>query len=178
VLASASLTLDDIKASSIPQQLEPEAFERDLVDVTPSSEPWMTRMIDGGSAVLWLPTGDVVPGFQYHFILFGPSLLRENREAGQRFVTAYLRSVRQYVKEGKTDRLAGILAKRLRLDADFVRRMCWPSVPADGHVDLESLDQYQKWALREGLVDRVLRADELWDRSFVDHANRVLDGAQ
>jgi ABC-type nitrate/sulfonate/bicarbonate transport system substrate-binding protein len=178
LLASANLTVDDIEASSIPQQLEPEAFERDLVDVTSTSEPWMTRMIDGGSAVLWLPASAVVPDFQYHFILFGPSLLREDREAGQQFVTAYLRSVRQYVSEGKTDRLAGFIAKRLRLDFDLVRRMCWPHVPVDGHVDLDSLDSYQKWALQQGLIDRVLGADEVWDRSFVDHANRVLDGAK
>jgi NitT/TauT family transport system substrate-binding protein len=178
LLASAGLTLDDIKASHIPQRLEPEAFERDLLDVTSSAEPWMTRMVDGGSAVVWLPTRDIVPDFQYHFMLFGPSLLRGNREAGRQFVTAYLRGVRQYIKEGKTDRIAGIIAKRLRLDVDFVRRMCWPYLPADGHVSLESLDRYQRWALREGLVDRVLGADEVWDRSFVDHANRVLDGAK
>ena len=105
-------------------------------------------------------------------MLFGPSLLRSNREAGQRFVTAYLRGVHQYASEGKTDHLAGIIAKRLRLDLDFVRRMCWPYLPADGHVSAESLDHYQKWALREGLIDRVLAIDEVWDRSFVDHANR------
>jgi NitT/TauT family transport system substrate-binding protein len=178
LLASAGLTLDDIKATHIAPRLEPEAFQRDLLDVASSGEPWMTRIIDGGSGVVWRPTRDIVPDFQYHFMLFGPSLLRSNREAGQRFVTAYLRGVRQYASEGKTDRLAGIIAKRLRLDLDFVRRMCWPYLPADGHLSPQSLDQYQKWALHEDLIDRVLGIDEVWDRSFVDHANRVLDAGK
>ena len=53
LLASAGLTLDDIKASHIPTRLEPEAFQRDLLDVATSSEPWMTRIIEGGSGVVW-----------------------------------------------------------------------------------------------------------------------------
>lgn len=177
LLASGGLTLDDVEANYVMPRLKPEAFERDLVDVTTSSEPWMTRMIEAGSAVIWLATRDVVPGFQYGFMAFGPSLLERDREAGQRFVTAYLRGVRQYTREGKTDRHVRIIAEHLRLDEDFVRRTCWPSHAIDGRVNLERMDDYQNWAIREGFLDRKLTVEELWDRSFVDVANDVLDRA-
>ncbi len=52
--------------------------------------------------------------------------------------------------------------------------MCWPHQQNDGHVDLEQLERYQICAIGEGLVDRKLTGDQLWDRSFVDHANGVL----
>ncbi len=175
LLEAGGLTLDDVEASNVPPRLKPEAFERDLLDVSTSSEPWMTRMVESGSAAVWLPTRDIVPGFQYGVMLFGPRLLEDDRESGRRFVTAYLRGVRQYARDGKTDRHVAIVAQRLRLDADFVRRTCWPYHPPDGHVDRDSLDRYQTWAVKAGFLDRKLAADEVWDRSFVDHANAVLD---
>jgi NitT/TauT family transport system substrate-binding protein len=178
LLASAGLTLDDVEPAYTAERLEVEAFERDLLDVAATTEPWMTRILDGGKAVIWMPMHDIVPGFQYGFMVFGPSLLDRDRDAGQRFVTAYLRGVRQYAGEGKSDRNVRIVAERLRLDADPVRRMCWPYHPVDGQVDLDSLDRYQKWALQEGFLDRLLDRDAVWDRSFVDHARRVLDQAE
>jgi len=178
LLQSGGLTPDDVETNHIPYRLKPEGFERDLMDVSTSSEPWMTRILQGGSAVQWLPTREVVPGFQYGFMLFGPTLLEENREAGRRFVTAYLRGVRAYNREGKTKRHIEIISKYMRLDVDLLEAACWPHQQNDGHVDFARLDHYQAWALGEGLVDRKLTESELWDRSFVDHANGVLDGRE
>jgi NitT/TauT family transport system substrate-binding protein len=174
LLNSGGLTPDDVETTYIPYRLKPEGFARNLMDVSTSSEPWMTRIIEGGSAVQWIPTRDVVPGFQYGFMLFGPSLLEDNREAARRFVTAYMRGVRQYNTDGKTEQHLEILSRNLRLEPDLLRRVCWPHQQNDGHVDLEQLERYQTWAIGEGLVDRKLTGDQLWDRSFVDHANGVL----
>jgi NitT/TauT family transport system substrate-binding protein len=176
LLRSGGLTPDDVETTHIPYRLKPEGFERGLMDVSTSSEPWKTRILQGGSAVQWIPTREVVPGFQYGFMLFGPTLLEENREAGRRFVTAYLRGVRDYHHKGKTERHLEIVAKRLRLDTELLEAACWPYQQYDGRVDFERFDHYQTWALGEGLVDRKLTVRELWDRSFVDYANGVLDG--
>ena len=178
LLRSGGLTVDDVSTEYIPPALKPEGFQRDIIDVTTSSEPYLTRMIDAGSAVRWIPFNDVVPGYQYGYMLFGPTLLKDNREKGRRFMRAYLRAVRQYNREGKSERHLEILSARLRLDTDFLKRTCWPYHANDGRIDIELLDRYQEWALAEGFVDRTLTSDELWDRGFVDHANRVLDGAE
>jgi NitT/TauT family transport system substrate-binding protein len=178
LLRSGGLTVDDVQTEYIPPVLKPEGFERDIIDVTTSSEPYMTRILDAGSAVKWMPFYDVVPGYQYGFMLFGPSLLKDHPELGRRFMRAYLRAVRQYNSEGKTPRHLEILSKQLRLDVEFLKRTCWPYHANDGQIDIERLNHYQDWALAEGFVDRKLTVEELWDRSFVDHANRVLDGAE
>jgi len=127
---------------------------------------------------VWKPVREVVPGYQYGLMLFGPTLLGDHREAGRRFVTAYLKGVRKYVGEGKTQANLEIVARHLKLDVDLLREACWPLHQNDGRLDFPLMDRYQAWALREGLIDRTLSEEELWDRSFVDHANRVLGEAE
>jgi ABC-type nitrate/sulfonate/bicarbonate transport system substrate-binding protein len=55
-----------------------------------TSEPWVTRLINAGYSTVWMPFEEVVPDFQYAVVMFGSNLLEENREAGHRFMRAYL----------------------------------------------------------------------------------------
>jgi NitT/TauT family transport system substrate-binding protein len=177
LLRSGGLTLDDVESVQLPYTLKVEAFRRDLVDVTNASEPWLTRVLEAGDAVVWIPSRDILPGFQFGFTMFGPTLLEQNREAGRRFMTAYLRGVRQYNDSGKTARNVEIVAKHLRVEADLLEKACWSYHQGDGRLDFEAFRHYQAWAVGQGFIDRPLSESEMWDSSFTDHANRVLEGA-
>lgn len=178
LLAAGGLGPEDVETVDVPYGLKVEAFQRDLLDVSTASEPWTTRMVRTGAAVVWKPAREVVPGFQYGFMLFGPTLLNENREAGRKFITAYLEGVRKYNREGKTPGNLEIIARRMQVDVDFVRDTCWPLHEDDGRLDFAQMDRYQAWALQEKLIDRTLDEEQIWDRAFVDHANRVLGEAE
>jgi NitT/TauT family transport system substrate-binding protein len=177
LLARGGLTLDDVELVGLSSPTEPGALENGSVDVVTSVEPWITRMVSAGQAAVWIAIEDVVPVFQVSTVVFGPTLLGADPEAGERFLIAYLQGVRQY-NEGKTPRNLEILAKHTGLDPELLARCCWTPITADGRIDLASMLEYQRWMVGKGFLDRVLDEEAYWDPRLVDRACRALDESQ
>jgi NitT/TauT family transport system substrate-binding protein len=173
LLATAGLTLADVETLDMPPPAELEALENGTIDLSGTSEPWVTRILRTGHGVLWLPVQEVIPDFQWAFIAYGPTLLDENSDAGQRFMVAYLRALRQY-GEGKTERNLELLAEFTELEQELLAEVCWPPVHSDGQINVQSVLDFQAWAVDKGYLDRVVTKDEFWDPSFVEYANEVL----
>lgn len=163
-LRSGGLTLDDIQESWIPQPARMEAMNRARIDFTVISEPWPTRMVEEGHRIV-TPVGEVLDGFQWTMLAFGPRLLDEDREAGRRFVAGYLRAVQQF-NEGPTPRNLELASRNTGLDVETLKKMCWPLIRADGSIEQESILEFQRWALERGYIRRIVAIDELWDPYF------------
>jgi NitT/TauT family transport system substrate-binding protein len=170
LLASAGLSLQDVRVSDLAPEVRGEALARDLVDVCMMFEPGLTQALDRGGATLWLRGSDIAPDFQFSYLVMGERLLREDRDAGRRFVRAYLRGVERYLDEGKSPRLIDILARRTRLDPDVLERACWPPTVRDGHIAATSLERYQTWALGAGLIDEKQDVSRLIDDGLLPAA--------
>ena len=173
LLNSARLTLGDVEIVDIPTPAELDALEKDAVDLTASSEPWVTRISQAGHGILWMPVREVIPDFQFAFILYGPSLLEENPDAGRRFMVAYLKAVQQY-NQGKTGRNLELLAEFAGLDEELLAIACWPPFRDDGQINVQSVLDFQAWAVEKGYLDHPVTVEKFWDPSFVEHANGVL----
>jgi NitT/TauT family transport system substrate-binding protein len=173
-LGSKGLTLRDLRVVRLPEAAAAEALVDGSLDFSHMVEPYLSRVARSGRAVVWVPVEDVVPGTQQGVLLFGPGLLGRNRDAGRRFVVAYLRGVRQY-NRGKTDRNVEILARETGLDPELVRGACWQAVRGDGRINVESVVAFQRWAARRGALDAVLPPERFWDPTFVEEADRILD---
>jgi len=173
LLRQGGVRLDEIQVVDIPPPAEPEAFRNGAIDITVAGEPWLTRAVQTGHAVPWIPAQQLVPGFDYAFIVFGPTLLEKQPEAGRRFMTAYLRAVRQYA-QGKTERNLEILARYTGLERELLRGVCWPAIRQDGRVDMAGVLDFQTWAADRRFLDRSVGPERFWDGSFVEHAIRAL----
>jgi NitT/TauT family transport system substrate-binding protein len=104
--------------------------------------------------------------------------LKKNPEAGRRFMVAYLKGVRQY-NQGKTERNLEIMSKHTRLDKSILQDACWPQISDDGGINTQSVLDFQDWAVAKGLQDsKKLSAEQMWEPSFVNHANQVLKSGQ
>jgi len=170
LLESADLTLRDVTVQALAAEVRGEALGRGLVDVCMMFEPNLTQALDLGGAAVWMRGSDIAPNFQFSHLIMGRRLLEEDRDAGRRFVRAYLRAVGHYVDEEKSPRLIEILARRTRLDPDLLKRACWSPTTRDGRIDRDSLDRYQAWALGEGLIDARLEASRLVDDGLLPTA--------
>jgi NitT/TauT family transport system substrate-binding protein len=91
-------------------------------------------------------------------------------------MVAYLKAVRQY-NQGKTERNLEILAKHTRLDRDLLMQACWPSVRDDGQINIQSILEFQDWAVKKGFLDSPVKMDQFWDPGFIEHANRVMEAS-
>ena len=169
ILKKAGLSLQDVRYGDIPDSAMITAFERGGIDLSTPSEPWITRILDAGHAVLWKPIQEAVPDFQFGIVLFGPTLLERNPEAGKRFTLAYLKGVERY-NQGKTERNLSILAKHTGLDPATLSKACWPPFRADGSIHVQSILEFQAWALEKGLVEKAVDAGSIYDPRFVEHA--------
>ncbi len=173
LLATLGVSAEVLRTFDLPLSSKEAGFTNGAIDFSTAAEPWLTRLVRSGTAVKWKAVEDFVPGFQSGVILYGPALLDEDQGTGTRFLAGYLRGIRRY-NEGKTDRNVEIIAEATELDPELVREACWISMRDDGEIDVESLVGYQRWALREGLIDRAVAPEEFWDPSFVRGANEIL----
>jgi ABC-type nitrate/sulfonate/bicarbonate transport system substrate-binding protein len=173
---SKGLRLADLNVSKLQDTGAIEAYTEGSLDFYRLGEPYLSRVVRSGRAVLWKPVQEIVPGAQSATLVYGPSLLTKNREAGRRFMVAYLQGVRQY-NLGKTARNVDIVSKETGLDPTLVREACWESIRADGKINVESVLDFQRWAVRRGVLDAPLPPAKFWDPSFVEEANSVLEAA-
>jgi NitT/TauT family transport system substrate-binding protein len=176
LLEPAGLTADDLVLADMPRPAELEAMSQGTIDLFMGSEPWTTRHLQTGNAVLWVPYNDLVPGEQHAAIVYGPSLLQDNPDAGRRFMVSYLRGVRQY-NEGKTERNLQIIAEFSGLDQEILKAACWFNIYDDGYVNVQSLLDFQEWAVKKGYLDTVVPEDQFYDPSFTEYANQLLGAA-
>lgn len=92
-------------------------------------------------------------------------------------MVAYLKAVRQY-NRGKIERNIEILAKHTGLDRELLKKCCWPAFHDKGQINIESIVDFQSWALKKGFLDKGVSPDQFWDPSFIEYANKVLDTAK
>jgi len=176
VLAQGGLTTNDVEILSLPMTTRLEAFQRGVIDITLASEPWITRMLQGGHAAIWKPAHQIIPDFQLAFLLYGPALLEKDQDAGRRFMVSYLKAVRQY-RQGKTEQNLKIAGHMTGLDQELLRKTCWPTLRRDGEINTQSILGFQAWAVKRGFQDKVVPPNQFWDPSFIEYANKILGTA-
>lgn len=167
------LRLTDLDLMRIPEPAAEAAVEKGSLDFLHMAEPYLTRALRTGRVVVWKPVREILPDAQLAVITYGPSLLRKDRDAGRRFMVAYLQGVRRY-NLGKIPRNVELIAKETGQDPELLRSACWETIGGDGRINVESVLAYQRWAVRRGLLDAVLPTERFWDPSFVDAANGTL----
>jgi NitT/TauT family transport system substrate-binding protein len=168
-LATIGLTPDAMTPLEAPQSAIPDILETGELALSAATEPIRSQALSTGQAVEWLRDSDIIPDFQYAFITFGPNLLEDNPEAGNRFMRAYLRGIRQY-NEGLTERNIEIVAEVTGLEPDFLQEACWPMISDDLRVDVDDIIGFQEWAVERGYMDAVLPAEVFYEPSFVEQA--------
>jgi NitT/TauT family transport system substrate-binding protein len=169
----AGLTIDDLTIVNLPESAAGEALLSGAVDVTLVSEPFLGQLLTSSEAAIWKRTNELFPDYQISVMMYGPELLDERPEVGDRFAAAMLKAIRQY-KQGRTPRNLEIVERASGLSVLQLQSACWPASRADGHIDLDAFHGYQAWAVSRGYAERVLDADELVERRFIDYANREL----
>jgi NitT/TauT family transport system substrate-binding protein len=169
LLRPLGLTADDVEIAYVPPPATVGAMMAGSIDVTMESEPFLSMLAATGQTAIWRQVGELTPGYVITLMMYGPDLLDERPEVGDRFATAVLRGIEQY-REGKTARNREIVERFTGLSAEQVADACWPLMRAGARIDPAVFDGYQAWNVARDLVPRVLAPDELFDNGFVDRA--------
>lgn len=166
-LSSADVNIVDVSA---PNRVV--GLGNGAIDITFLSEPFITQVLTAGTGSIWKAWETYMPDFQLAVTMYGESMF-ENPQAGERFMVAYLKAVRQYM-EGTTDRNMALMAEFLNTTPEIVRASCWQSIRLDGSINAQSILDFEDWLVEEGFLLQKLETEAFWDPFFIDYANEIL----
>lgn len=173
-LQKAGLTIKDIESDRMPDNMASEALINGSIDFVSLGEPLLTLLSKRGNFDLRFTTEEIIPDFEFGYIMYGERLLRREPELGKKFMVAYLKGVRQYM-QGKTDRNVEIMMKHTKHDKETCLKMGWPLIKIDGTVNLESLKKFQNWCLSRGYIKERIEESQLYDSRFVEYAKQIFE---
>jgi len=176
LLRPLDLTTDDLDIVDLPPPAAIPSLISGAVDVTVLSEPHIAMVLESEEAAVWERVDTIVPDYVYSVVKYGPTILEDRPEVGERFAVAMLQAIRQF-NLGKTPRNLELVESFTGLTSEQVAAVCWTTIPDDARIDASTFRGYQEWSVAHGLLDRVLAEDELFDHRFIDHANAVLAAA-
>jgi len=165
----AFLTEEDVTFVQVPSAFVLDAFKAKTIDAALTGEPYVTRLETLRLARIVVTGDEVLPRAQLSVVVYGTNLLARNPGLGQRIMNGYVRGTRQY-NEGKTERNIAIIRKYTGDDEATVRQMQWPQIHADGHLNVESIMEFQAWWVREGFLPQVVPRHLVVDLTFTRRA--------
>jgi ABC-type nitrate/sulfonate/bicarbonate transport system substrate-binding protein len=171
MLEPHGIDVKSVETVRLPEAVMVSSLERGSIDAVAVSEPALTRTSKTGR--VWIRAQDAVPDFQWGVLVFGERLLTTDRDAGLRFVRAYERGVTQY-REGKTPRNVAIIAQATGESEAITREACWPTFRAGSPIEWQSIEQFQRWANSEHLMEHTLTRDQVVDSAFVSATSTAL----
>jgi NitT/TauT family transport system substrate-binding protein len=172
-LALGNLTPSDVETVDMANAASIAGFENGAIDAGLLMEPYVTQAVSSGKAVVFLGGQEFIPNFA-NPLYYGPTFLDKDPDLGRRFMVAYLQGVRQY-NEGKTDRNVEILSNYTHLDRALLEQSCWAQISPTGDLPRQSVHEYVDWMYANKKVTQNLDDDQLFDMSYVNYANNVLE---
>ncbi|HSW51397.1 MAG TPA: ABC transporter substrate-binding protein [Bryobacteraceae bacterium] len=167
ILEQGGLRPDEVEVALLPRQEGAAALAGGKIDGMINNEMLALGPLSSPAVRMVTTLGDVLPGHQYAFVMFGRNLLTQDADAGVRFLRAYIRASRDFAA-GASPAFMDQLARKGGLDPEFLRGLCRDTHVFDGRIDLPSIDRTLDWAARKGYSEQRLDAGRLLDTRFLD----------
>ncbi|MBI2953606.1 MAG: ABC transporter substrate-binding protein [Chloroflexi bacterium] len=179
MIEQAGLKPDDVETVIMPFQDHSVALANKAIAAAYTIDPYVARGVQEGFSVKWIPNskyfGDKL---SIAIMALGPELVK-NKDVANRFMVAYLKGARDYVKafttkEGRDD-MVKILAKYTPVtDPKLYDVMEMPWVDPDGIIDLKSVNAQYQWFVEKGLYKGKVSFNDLVDMSYAEAAVQKL----
>jgi NitT/TauT family transport system substrate-binding protein len=182
-LERGGLTKDDINLVTISYPDMHAAFVNGAIDAAIQTEPLASVGQRQGITTKWRTSGQLTGELPSLVLMYGPTMLGDRRPAGERFMVAYGRGVRDYYDAfitGRADRAAAveIVTRHSSVtDPALYDIMDFATINPDLRVDVAGITAEQEWFWNQGLLPELRAPVDVaaaTDNSFVDYALRVL----
>jgi NitT/TauT family transport system substrate-binding protein len=181
-LQKAGLTLQDVDyQGNLAFTNMAAAFGNKAIDMAIVPEPFATAFEGQGLAARWKGTYEIYgTNEQVGVVMYGAKMIA-NPDLARRWMTAYLRGVRDYndaflspARKGR-DEVIGIMIKNTPLkDPNLWERIKVPTLHTDGALDVKAMQQDADYYHSTGAVPTPVDASRIVDDSFRTYANQQL----
>jgi NitT/TauT family transport system substrate-binding protein len=176
VLKQNGMTLKDVRVLDMPYANMVTALMSGALDGALLTEPYTTQALQNPDIVH-------VSNLAHKKLVSTVALVYSekfaaNKDAGVRFMTAYMRGVRKYidavVKGVDKELLLKMVAEKMRLDPEFVRKSFPPGLDPNQLVDLDFLRTMQDFYVEHGYLQKRIDVTRIVDTSFAEAALKQL----
>jgi NitT/TauT family transport system substrate-binding protein len=173
-LARGGLTVDDVEPVILSLPDMPAALANKAVDAAMPGPPYALTAVENGSATILLKGDEIVDSPQFGVLYFGRRMLDPvNREAGIRFLTAFLKGARDIHGDGwrKPENIA-ILNKYTKFEPQLIEKTDHYYCDPNGQINKASLEKIQAYYLRRGYTELSAPLDlaRVIDETFLPEA--------
>lgn len=183
VLQKAGLNIKDVDVQvirSFPDMLV--SLGNKSIDAAMIIEPFVTLSTNKDLADPWKDPADYDPDAQTALLVYGTSMT-QNPEVANRFMTAYIQSVRDYndgfVKNKNRADVIAILCKYSVIkDPALYEKMFPTGLNPNGYVRRKGIVMDLDWYKENNLLKSDIKFDDAVDNQYVDFAVKVLGSYQ
>jgi NitT/TauT family transport system substrate-binding protein len=183
-LTTGGLHRDDLDFVQMTYPDMLPAFANKAIDAAYYQEPFTTIAVERGLAARGPIAYDMYPYQQIAVVLFGERLANE-RDAGTRFLRAYTRGVRDYVRAfldrdpAAFDEVVPILIERTSVKERALFERAIPSgLNPDPLPNVQSIVDDQEWFLTHGFVSQRVNVPDYVDLTLIEDVIRQLGSAR
>ena len=179
MLEQAGLKPDDVEVIVLPFAEQAAAFGNKAIAASFSNEPNIARGVQEGFSVKWIPTTQFFGGkAQGSVIVFGSTLLKD-QDLARRWMVAYLRGVRDYLKaftarDGREAAVAALVKYTSTKDPKLYDIMEMTYLDPNGMPDRKSMEAQYRWFVEKGLYTGKKTFDDIMDLSYAEYAAQKL----
>jgi NitT/TauT family transport system substrate-binding protein len=171
--SSSGLRDEDAVTISMPDTAA--AMANGSVDAVFTFEPFLSNLVNSGTAVVLRSGHEVFPGHHVSVVMFAPSFADEQTDVARRWMVAYLKGVRDYnaafVERRGLDEAAEVFVRYLPIkDPAVYRTMGVPLLRPDASVDGANVAAQQEIYVRLGLVPQPVDMARTIDNGFTQYA--------
>ena len=179
VLEAGKMTRKDIDMQvirSFPDMLV--ALANGSIDAAMLIEPFVAQGMAKGILDPWKDPDKYDPDAQTALLIYGTSMTKRP-ELANRFMAAYLKSVRDYNDaffkgEGKKEIVDILIKFSVVKDPDLYDRMFPVGLNPDGYVRMKGIEMDLQWYRDNNLLQRDVKAEDAVDNRYVDFALKQL----
>jgi NitT/TauT family transport system substrate-binding protein len=177
-LAKAGLTPKDVVFMKAGYADANKAFTSKSLDAFVQLEPYVSEAVRLGIAVVVGGVYDIHPNQQSAGIFYSPKFIKERRDISVRFMRAYIRGIRAYLKAFSPDRKkddfdrgVSILSKWTSVkDRSVYESMIPAGLDPDGKLNMDSVKADVKYYLSQGYLKREPALERFVDTTIVEDA--------
>lgn len=183
VLQKGGLTTGDIDLQVIrafPDMLV--SLGNKSIDAAMVIEPFITLGMEKGVLDPWKDPVEYDPDAQTALLVFGTSMTK-NPELANRFMTAYVKSLRDYNDAffkgiGKKETIDILCKYSVTKEPDLYEKMLPVGINPDGYVRMKGIAQDLSWYKENNLLKSDIRLEDAVDNQYVDFAIKTLGNYQ
>jgi NitT/TauT family transport system substrate-binding protein len=175
-LEKAGLTFADVNFVPMTFPDIITAFANRAIDASVVAEPFIARIETLGTAVRWRGNSSIYGNQQVGVVMFGPALVTERQEIGRRWMTAYVRGVRDYndafgpQRRGREEIIQHLIKYTVIKEPKDYDQMRPAGIDPDGKLAVQSIRDDLQYYERAGLVRDPIDLSRVVDTSFQEFA--------